>query len=97
MLYGVPVLEDLPSVDGRSVLVRCDFNVPLRDGEIADDHRIRAALPTLEWLTSRGAKVTAVTHLGRPEGKPDPAFDVAPVRRRPVSYTHLTLPTSDLV
>ncbi|MBK6968646.1 MAG: phosphoglycerate kinase [Candidatus Microthrix sp.] len=82
MLFGVPVLEDLPSVDGRSVLVRCDFNVPLRDGEIADDHRIRAALPTLEWLTSRGAKVTAVTHLGRPEGTPDPAFDVAPVRRR---------------
>ena len=82
MLFGVPVLEDHPSVDGRSVLVRCDFNVPLRDGEIADDHRIRAALPTLEWLTSRGAKVTAVTHLGRPKGKPDPAFDVAPVRRR---------------
>ena len=82
MLFGVPVLEDLPSVDGRSVLVRCDFNVPLRDGEIADDHRIRAALPTLEWLTSRGAKVTAVTHLGRPKGTPDPAFDVAPVRRR---------------
>ena len=82
MLFGVPVLEDLPSVDGRSVLVRCDFNVPLRNGEIADDHRIRAALPTLEWLTSRGAKVTAVTHLGRPKGKPDPAFDVAPVRRR---------------
>ncbi len=82
MLYGVPVLEDLPSVDGRSVLVRCDFNVPLRNGEIADDHRIRAALPTLEWLTSRGAKVTAVTHLGRPKGTPDPAFDVAPVRRR---------------
>ena len=82
MLFGVPVLEDLPSVDGRSVLVRCDFNVPLRDGEIADDHRIRAALPTLEWLTSREAKVTAVTHLGRPKGKPDPAFDVAPVRRR---------------
>ncbi len=82
MLFGVPVLEDLPSVDGRSVLVRCDFNVPLRHGEIADDHRIRAALPTLEWLTSRGAKVTAVTHLGRPKGTPDPAFDVAPVRRR---------------
>jgi phosphoglycerate kinase len=80
--YGVPVLEDLPSVEGRSVLVRCDFNVPLRDGEIADDHRIRAALPTLEWLTSRGAEVTAVTHLGRPKGAPDPAFDVAPVRAR---------------
>ncbi|CCM65872.1 MULTISPECIES: phosphoglycerate kinase [Candidatus Microthrix] len=82
MPYGVPVLEDLPSVEGRSVLVRCDFNVPLRDGEIADDHRIRAALPTLEWLTSRGAEVTAVTHLGRPKGAPDPAFDVAPVRAR---------------
>lgn len=82
MAYGVPVLEDLPSVEGRSVLVRCDFNVPLRNGDIADDHRIRAALPTLEWLTSRGANVTAVTHLGRPKGTPDPAFDVAPVRRR---------------
>ena len=82
MPYGVPVLEDLPSVEGRSVLVRCDFNVPLRDGEIADDRRIRAALPTLEWLTSRGAEVTAVTHLGRPKGAPDPAFDVAPVRAR---------------
>ncbi|MEZ5373001.1 MAG: phosphoglycerate kinase [Microthrixaceae bacterium] len=82
MAFGVPVLEDLPPVEGRSVLVRCDFNVPLRDGVIADDHRIRAALPTLEWLTSRGANVTAVTHLGRPKGAPDPAYDVAPVRKR---------------
>ncbi|MEZ5383114.1 MAG: phosphoglycerate kinase [Microthrixaceae bacterium] len=82
MAFGVPVLEDLPPVEGRSVLVRCDFNVPMRNGEITDDHRIRAALPTLEWLTSRGASVTAVTHLGRPKGAPDPAFDVAPVRAR---------------
>ena len=48
----------------------------------ADDLRIRAALPTIEWLTSRGAKVTACTHLGRPKGAPDPAFSVEPVRER---------------
>jgi phosphoglycerate kinase len=80
--FGVPELEDLGDVKGRSVLVRADFNVPIRDGEITDDLRIRAALPTLKWLTDRGAKVTACTHLGRPKGKPDPAFSVDPVRIR---------------
>jgi phosphoglycerate kinase len=71
------------------VLVRVDFNVPLvrpdRDSdrvEVEDDFRIRAALPTLEWLRARGASVTACTHLGRPKGKADPCFDVAPVRSR---------------
>ncbi len=60
---------------------RSDFNVPIRDGEITDDLRIRAALPTLNWLASeRGASgVTACTHLGRPKGKPDPQFSVQPV------------------
>ena len=82
MQFGVPELEDLPDVDGKSVLVRVDFNVPIRDGVIADDLRIRAALPTLSWLQDRGARVTACTHLGRPKGKPDPAFSVAPVRAR---------------
>jgi phosphoglycerate kinase len=80
--FGVPELEDLPDVDGRSVLVRVDFNVPIRDGAIADDLRIRAALPTLSWLTERGARVTACTHLGRPKGTPDPKFSVEPVRKR---------------
>jgi phosphoglycerate kinase len=80
--FGVPELEDLPDVDGRSVLVRVDFNVPIRDGAIADDLRIRAALPTLSWLTKRGARVTACTHLGRPKGTPDPKFSVEPVRKR---------------
>ena len=82
MQFGVPELEDLGDVDGKSVLLRADFNVPVRDGRITDDLRIRAALPTIEWLTSHGAKVTACTHLGRPKGAPDPAFSVEPVRER---------------
>lgn len=87
-MAGLPLLEDLPPLKGRRVLVRVDFNVPLvRHGEgepagVADDFRIRAALPTLEWLVGEGAEVTACTHLGRPEGKVDPRFDVAPVRAR---------------
>jgi len=82
MRFGVPELEDLGEVEGRSVLVRADFNVPLRDGRITDDLRIRAALPTLSWLTERGARVTTCTHLGRPKGAPDPMFSVEPVRAR---------------
>jgi phosphoglycerate kinase len=78
----LPILEDLPDVSKRRVLVRCDFNVPIADGRITDDTRIRAALPTLQWLLDRGALVTACTHLGRPKGRPDPRFDVAPVRAR---------------
>jgi phosphoglycerate kinase len=79
---SVPTLEDLGDVSGRRVLLRADFNVPIADGEIVDDFRIRAALPTIEWLTERGAVVTACTHLGRPKGAPDPAYSVEPVRRR---------------
>jgi len=78
----VPQLEDLGDLDGRRVLLRADFNVPIRDGEITDDLRIRAALPTIEWLLEHGAQVTACTHLGRPKRAPDPAFSVAPVRAR---------------
>jgi phosphoglycerate kinase len=79
---GVPALEDLPALEGRRVLLRADFNVPIRDGEITDDLRIRAALPTIEWLRDRGAEVVACTHLGRPKGRPDPRYSVEPVRRR---------------
>jgi phosphoglycerate kinase len=78
----VPQLEDLGDVAGRRVLLRADFNVPLDGDRITDDLRIRAALPTIEWLLSRGAHVTACTHLGRPKGKPDPKYSVAPVRAR---------------
>ncbi|HVM02110.1 MAG TPA: phosphoglycerate kinase [Acidimicrobiales bacterium] len=78
----LPLLEDLPDPSGKRVLLRADFNVPISDGGIDDDLRIRAALPTIEWLVERGAKVTACTHLGRPKGTPDPRYTVEPVRRR---------------
>jgi len=79
---SVPTLEDLGDVNGRRVLLRADFNVPIADGEITDDLRIRAALPTIAWLQERGAQITACTHLGRPKGAPDPKYSVEPVRAR---------------
>jgi phosphoglycerate kinase len=70
-------------VAGKSVLVRCDLNVPLHDGYITDDLRIRLSVETLAWLFDHGARrVTVCTHLGRPKGKPDPRYSVEPVRAR---------------
>lgn len=85
LLEGLPLLSDLPDLDGASVLVRVDFNVPLRACEdapsvVTDDFRIRAALPTLEYLTAHGATVTACTHLGRPKGAPELRYELGPVR-----------------
>jgi len=82
MQHGVPELEDLPDPSGKAVLVRVDFNVPLSDGRITDDLRIRAALPTITWLQEHGATVTCCTHLGRPRGEPNPKYSVTPVRAR---------------
>ena len=75
-------ISSLGDLRGKRVLVRSDFNVPLKDGVITDDGRIRAALPTLKTLTDAGAKVVILAHLGRPKGKVDPAFSLAPVATR---------------
>ena len=81
-MIDVPRLEDLGDLSGKSVLVRADFNVPISGVHITDDLRIRAAVPTLRYLLAAGASVTACTHLGRPNGEPDPAYSVEPVRAK---------------
>ncbi|MGD9702487.1 MAG: phosphoglycerate kinase [Acidimicrobiia bacterium] len=78
----IPVLEDLPPLGGKRVLVRTDFNVPMEHGSITDDFRIRAALPTIQWLQAQGAEVVCASHLGRPKGAPDPKYSMDAVRAR---------------
>ncbi|PZE71149.1 MULTISPECIES: phosphoglycerate kinase [unclassified Curtobacterium] len=75
-------LEDLGDLAGKRVVVRCDLNVPLKDGTITDDGRVRASLTTLNTLVNAGARVIVISHLGRPDGEPKPEFSLAPVAQR---------------
>ena len=87
-------VEDL-DVKGKRVLVRCDFNVPLKDGEITNDKRIVAALPTIKYLMKQGAKVILCSHLGRPKGEYKPEFSLAPVAKRLSEYLGVDVPLAE--
>ena len=75
-------LSDLPNLDGKRVVIRCDFNVPLDGTRITDDGRIVASLPTIKYLVDKGAKVVVISHLGRPEGAPDAKYSLEPAALR---------------
>ena len=87
-------VEDL-DVKGKRVLVLCDFNVPLKDGEITNDKRIVAALPTIKYLMEQGAKVILCSHLGRPKGEYKPEFSLAPVAKRLSEYLGVDVPLAE--
>jgi phosphoglycerate kinase len=78
----VRTVDDLGDLRSKRVLLRSDLNVPLEDGRVTDDGRIRASIPTIERLAGAGAKVVVTAHLGRPKGKPDPQYSLRPVHQR---------------
>lgn len=80
MKFNKKTIEDV-DVKGKRVLVRCDFNVPLKDGVITDENRLNGALPTIKYLSEHGGKVILCSHLGKAKG-PDPSKTLAPVAKR---------------
>ena len=81
MNFNKKTIEDI-QVKGKKVLVRCDFNVPLKDGVITDENRLNGALPTIKYLVENGAKVILCSHMGKPKGEPKPELSLAPVAKR---------------
>ncbi|MEN9962428.1 MAG: hypothetical protein RIS66_841 [Actinomycetota bacterium] len=75
-------LSDLPNLDGKRVVIRCDLNVPLDGTRITDDGRIIASVPTIKYLVDQGAKVVVISHLGRPEGAPEAKYSLEPAAKR---------------
>ncbi len=81
LLHGIPSIRDLP-IENKRVFLRVDFNVPLEDGKITDDSRIREALPTIKHALERGARLVCASHLGRPKKGPDPKLSLEPCAAR---------------
>ena len=81
MNFNKKTVEDI-QVKGKKVLVRCDFNVPLKDGVITDENRLVGAMPTIKYLVDNGAKVILCSHMGKPKGEPKPELSLAPVAKR---------------
>ena len=79
--YNKVTIEDL-DVAGKRVLVRCDFNVPMKEGKITNDNRIVAALPTIKYLMDKGGRLILCSHLGKPKNGPEEKFSLAPVAVR---------------
>ena len=80
-LFTKKTIKDI-DLNGKTVLLRADYNVPLKDGKIADDYRIQQSLPTIKYLLEKNVKLIICSHLGRPDGKPNPAESLFPIAKR---------------